>query len=235
MADGRTNETELTRTWVIVPAYEAAATVGGVVASLRALALPILVVDDGSTDQTAAAAERAGAKVIRHETNRGKGAALLTGMRAARDLGATTALTVDADGQHPAESARAVLEAAPDPRALVLGVRDLRSAGAPRKNRFSNGISNFFLSRFTGTRLLDTQCGLRRYPISETLALGAGAPGYAFEAEVLLRAVRAGLPLVQAPIEVLYPPERTTHFDSVRDPARIIVTVLRTLASTSRS
>jgi hypothetical protein len=130
-----------------------------------------------------------------------------------------------------------VLHAVPDPRVLILGVRDLVRDGAPRANRFSNGVSNFFLSRFTGVPLADTQCGLRRYPVRETLALGAHADGYAFEAEVILRAAHVGLPMKEEPISVVYPAEseRVTHFDSVKDPARIIGVVLRTLHELHRS
>jgi glycosyltransferase involved in cell wall biosynthesis len=215
---------------VLVPAYQAAPTLAAVLAGLADLALPIVVVDDGSRDATGEIARAGGARLVTHPTNRGKGAALVTGLREARAMGCDAALTVDADGQHPVESARAVLHGSGDPRAIVLGVRDLARDGAPRRNRFSNGVSNFFLSRFAGVPLRDTQCGLRRYPVAETLALGASARGYAYEAEVLLRAARARIPLVQVPVRVRYAPDRTTHFDSVRDPARIIVTVLRTLA-----
>jgi hypothetical protein len=160
----------------------------------------------------------------------------MSGLAEARGLGCELALTVDADGQHPARSAREVLFASDDPRALVLGVRNLRKEGAPRANRFSNGISNFFLSVFAGRALHDTQCGLRRYPVRETLALASHAPGYAFEAEVILRAAHAGLPIVEREVHVIYPPahERVTHFDSVRDPARIIVAVLRTVRELRR-
>jgi glycosyltransferase involved in cell wall biosynthesis len=216
----------------LVPAFQAEATVGRVVEELRrALGLPVLVVDDGSTDGTAEAARRAGGTVVSHGKNRGKGAALETGLAEARALGFATALAVDADGQHPVESARAVLEASPDPGALVLGVRDLVRDGAPRANRISNGISNFFLSRFTGRALRDTQCGLRRYPVEATLALGARAAGYAYEAEILIRAIRAGIPVVEKTVRVFYPPEdeRVTHFHSVKDPARIVATVVATL------
>jgi hypothetical protein len=227
------------RACIIVPALDARATLGAVLDDL-ARALPELdraaffVIDDGSRDDTGEIARARGVQVVRHEVNRGKGAALVSGMRAARERGFPVALTVDADGQHPASSAREVLLADASPRALVLGVRDLAGAGAPRANRFSNAISNFFLSRFARRRLADTQCGLRRYPIDETLALGARATGYAFEAEVLLRAARAGLPICERPIRVVYPPdrERDTHFDSVRDPARIIAAVLRALRDT---
>jgi glycosyltransferase involved in cell wall biosynthesis len=222
------------RSCIIIPAYQAEATVGGVVAGV-ARALPgvaIFVVDDGSDDATAECARRAGSTVIAHGRNQGKGAALRTGLRRALRDGFDVAVTVDADGQHPAEEAALVLGGSDDPGALILGVRDLAAAGAPRKNQLSNGISNYFLSRFSARTLQDTQCGLRRYPVAATLALAGRAQGYAFEAEIILRALAAGLPLVEVPVRVYYPPEhlRVTHFDSVRDPARIIGAVLRTLA-----
>jgi hypothetical protein len=115
----------------------------------------------------------------------------------------------------------------------VLGVRDLAGAGAPVANRFSNGISNFFLSRFAGHDLEDTQCGLRSYPVRAIAGLPLRGDGYEFEAEVILWAARAHVPIVQVPIRVHYPPEdqRLTHFRTRRDVPRIIVRVLRTLWS----
>lgn len=222
----------VTSACAIVPALDAAGTVGFVVDDLRvALGMTVIVVDDGSTDATGSVAQAHGATVVRHERNLGKGAAILTGLREASRTGASVAVTVDADGQHPGASARSVLFARADPRALVLGVRDLVRDGAPASNRFGNGVSNVFLSLFTGRRLRDTQCGLRRYPVREALALGARARGYAFEAEILLRAVAAGLPLIEVPIIAFYPPrhERRSHSRSVRDPTRIVGTVVRTV------
>ena len=170
------------RVLAVVPAFQAERSVGGVVRGLRA-ALgdePIVVVDDGSTDATAREAEAAGAVVVRLPSNRGKGAALRSGFARAAELGADAAVTVDADGQHPPDEAARVAHH-PAPRvALVLGVRDLVRDGAPRASRFSNGVSNFFLSWFGGRRLSDTQCGLRRYPLPEVAALGARSAGYAF-------------------------------------------------------
>jgi glycosyltransferase involved in cell wall biosynthesis len=227
----------------LIPAYQAAKTLAAVVHDLRhevpeAAAGPrVLVIDDGSTDGTGALAHELGCTVIAHGDNRGKGAALRSGLATARALGYVAALSVDADGQHPGGSARQVLYASRDPEALVLGVRDLVGAGAPRKNQVSNQISNFFLSLFAGQPLGDTQCGLRRYPIERTLALAGRAPGYAYESELLLRAVDARLALVETRVPVLYPPGelRVTHFDSVRDPARIIASVLSTLRDLSRA
>ena len=222
----------------IIPAYEAAATIGGLVDELaRAGSFdPIVVVDDGSLDETAARARAAGALVVRHTRNRGKGAALRSALARALYAGATHAVSLDADGQHPPAEAQRLAELAVPTEALVLGIRDLVAAGAPRANQRSNGISNWWLSRFTGRSLADTQCGLRRYPITATLALGAQSRGFGFEAEVVLRAALAGLPLVEEPIQVHYPPEtdRTSHFHVVRDPTRIVLRVLATLATAPR-
>jgi glycosyltransferase involved in cell wall biosynthesis len=226
--------------FAVVPAYDAARTVGAVVAGLvqswpcRAEERgAVVVVDDGSTDATSEEAERAGAIVVRHATNKGKGLALRTGFDRAHRLGAAAAVTVDADGQHPIEEA-VRLALSPEPRrALVLGVRDLVRDGAPRANRFSNGFSNVFMSWFSGRKLHDTQCGLRRYPLPESLGLGARDDGYAFESEFVLRAAHAGWIIAEVPVRVHYPPEseRTTHFHSARDPAKIVCRLLATMAA----
>lgn len=220
------------KTCAIVPSLDAAETVGAVIEDLRRwLDVTILVVDDGSADRTSEVARAHGALVFGHGHNLGKGAAIRSGLREAARLGFDVALVADADGQHPGASAHAVVAACSDPRALVLGVRDLRRDGAPRANRFSNAISNHFLSRFAGRRLKDTQCGLRRYPVRETLGLHTRSAGYAFEAEVILRAVAANMPIVEVPIRVIYPPFglRRSHFRVSRDPIRIIAAVLRTV------
>jgi glycosyltransferase involved in cell wall biosynthesis len=228
------------RVVAIVPAYEAERSVADVVRSLSAIwpwkpdGGAVIVVDDGSRDATSDVAKAAGAIVVRHVRNRGKGAALRTGFGRAIAMGADLAVTVDADGQHlPDEAARLALHPSSE-RALVLGVRDLVRDGAPRPNQISNRISNFFLSWFSGQALLDTQCGLRRYPLRDVLALGGRDDGYAYEAEVVLRACRANMPIVEVPIRVHYPPEneRVTHFHVVKDPARIVYRVVNTLATT---
>jgi glycosyltransferase involved in cell wall biosynthesis len=225
------------RACVIVPALDAEPTLGAVIDEVRA-AIPeragaIFVVDDGSRDRTATIARDRGCIVLPSSAsgrrNLGKGAALRVGLEAAHAHGMSVALTVDADGQHPAEEARRVLCAAGAETALVLGVRDLARDGAPRANRLSNAISNYFLSRFAGRRLADTQCGLRRYPIATTLALETRGHGYDFEAEVLLRAVFAGMEVVEEPVRVRYPSDRRSHFRVARDPWRIIRTVVATV------
>jgi hypothetical protein len=90
------------------------------------------------------------------------------------------------------------------------------------------------MSFFAGQRLRDTQCGLRRYPLPETLELGLGGKGYELESEVILKAVRRGIRVVETEVHVIYPPEqeRITHFHSVRDPARIVIRILHTAFTT---
>lgn len=218
----------------IIPAFDSAATIAAVVTeTLRAFAGigTVYVVDDGSRDGTGEIARAAGAIVVTHEQNRGKGAALRTGFERAYADGHLAAVTLDADGQHPPADAKR-LAAVPKLDALVLGIRDLKGAGAPRPNRISNAISNGFLSLFSRKLLADTQCGLRRYPLPRALEIGGRDAGYAFEAEVILLAIAAKVPLVEVPITALYPADRTTHFDSVRDPMRVIRRVLTTLAVT---
>ena len=191
-------KTERMRPAVVIPAFNAARTIAEVVRGVQeALAerarwdadlapVPIIVVDDGSIDDTAEIARALGVTVCAHSENQGKGWALQTGLRAAQEAGCDAVLTIDADGQHPAADAMRVLDGHPDARVLLLGARDLVLAGAPRGNIIGNRASNFFVSVFTLRRFRDTQCGLRRYPVSETLAIRTKDRRFGYEAEIIL-------------------------------------------------
>lgn len=229
-----------TRAMFLIPALNAAPTLGRVLQELGELLWNlfgaseerplIVVVDDGSTDETASIAEETGALVLRHSENLGKGAALRHGFEFAKQRGIQVVISLDADGQHPPTEAVRLLKNDSPVDTLVLGVRDLRKAGAPTPNQLSNLFSNAVLSLFGGRRLLDTQCGLRRYPVAKTLALGGKANGFAYESDLVLRAARKGLSIVFEPIDVVYPrgAARVTHFDSLRDPIKIVATVVGT-------
>lgn len=223
----------------LIPAYQAGASLRQVIEELRAgdPDATLLVVDDGSTDETSQVALRAGAQLLRHEHNRGKGVALRSGFAWLAARGFDAAVTVDADGQHHAEDALRLARHEAPARALLLGVRDLTRDGAPKANRFSNRFSNWWVSLFSGRRLADTQCGLRRYPLNDTLALASDARGYGFESDLLVRAARRGVPIVEVPVRVYYPPpeQRVSHFHVVRDPARIVVRLLHTALTVRRT
>ena len=218
----------------IVPAFEAAATVGEVVRGVVAQGLPVVVVDDGSADATGEVARAAGATVVRQVPNAGKGAALVRGFRRLVEEGYSHAVTVDADGQHLAEEIPLLLAAAAAaPEAIVVGVRRKEGHEIHWLARLGNLVADVLLERIAGAPLPDTQSGFRVYPLLATLGLGATGARYDFETEVLLRAARRGMPLVGVPVRVHYPPigERVSHFDPCTDTLRIIGTVLQLLAS----
>jgi len=217
----------------LVPAYQAAATIADVVAGVRTRLLHVVVVDDGSDDDTAGRATAAGAEVIRHPANAGKGAALATGFRALVARGVGRALTLDADGQHLPGQIPVLLAASDaEPAAIVVGVRRKAGHAIRAVNRFGNWAADELLRLIAGQALPDTQSGFRIYPVATTLALGVQGARYDFETEVLLRAARRRVPLVGVPVDVHYPPvaERVSHFRPGVDTIRIIASVLRVLA-----
>lgn len=215
---------------VLIPAYNCADTVGGVVAGARQHVGHVLVVDDGSADATAERAAAAGAEVVRQPHNAGKGAALQVGLRRLAASGAQRVVTMDGDGQHLADEIPALLEASRrNPHALVIGARRVDAAEVKPIRLFGNRFANRWVEIASGVSLPDTQSGFRIYPMPETLALGARAGHFAFETEVLIRAARGGLTIVSVPVRAYYPPpaERVSHFRPFVDTVRIIRVVLR--------
>lgn len=219
----------MSETAVLIPALNCEATIGAVVSGARTFVENVLVVSDGSTDATAAQAIAAGARVIVHDDQRGKGAALLTGMRALAEHGVERVLTMDGDGQHLADQIPALLAAAcAAPTALIIGTRQFDELPVAPLKLFGNRFANRWVEIACGQDLPDTQSGFRVYPLREVLALHARARHFAFETEVLIRAVRARIPIHSVPVRVYYPPiaERTSHFRSFVDTVRIICVVL---------
>jgi glycosyltransferase involved in cell wall biosynthesis len=218
----------------LIPAYQAAGSIGAVVRGVVPLLPSVTVVDDGSSDRTAAEAEAAGATVVRHAVNRGKGAALVTGLGALGEAGFTHALTLDADGQHlPSEVPKLVAAATAAPRALVVGVRNKAGHEIRGINLVGNWVADRVMTWIAGTSLPDTQSGFRVYPIPATLALGTQGSRFDFETEVLLRAARAQIPLAGVTVDVHYPPvaERVSHYRPLVDTVRIVRTIARVVLS----
>jgi uncharacterized protein (DUF2062 family) len=228
---------------VVAPTYNNAATLVGVLARVRATApgVPVVVVNDGSTDGTADllrawADGRAGVTVVTHGRNRGKAAALHSGFDACRAAGLTHAVTIDTDGQLDPEQIPDLLEPARDnPAALVIGNRDDRAPDYPSRSRAGRRVSNLLIRIESGVRVEDSQCGFRVYPLGLVGAIHARAGRYGFEAEIVTRAGWAGCPVLHMPVRCRYLPagERVSHFrpwvDSLRGAAMHLRLVGRAL------
>ena len=219
---------------VIVPAYQAARTVGAVLSGVRR-ALPdaaLYVVDDGSTDATRACAADERATVIAHDRNLGKGAALATGIRRAVADGRQQLATLDADGQHAPELLPRLLEPLLRREAdLVLGART-RGGPMPLARRATNWLSATVASRVAGTRIPDAQTGFRAFTRRVAVALApqvARYRGYEFEAVFLLGALRAGFRVVSIDVPTIYSgaPSHFRHWTDGWKVARVFACYFR--------
>lgn len=213
---------------VLIPTYNNAGTLRAVVDGVLCVADDVVVVNDGSTDDTAAILHTFGNRitVITHPRNRGKGAALRTGFEHALKAGYDYAITLDSDGQHYPDDIPAMVQAIIEhPGALIVGRRDLSGVDINGKSSFANKFSNFWFRVQTGRRLDDTQTGYRAYPLHRLH--GNRLLTRRYEAELLLMVLAAwhGVELVQIPIRVYYPPqaERVSHFRPGADFTRISI------------
>ena len=207
--------------------------ISGVRAALPHAAL--VVVDDGSTDATGAAGSAAGAVVIRHERNAGKGAALATGISRALAEDAAAIVTLDADGQHPPEALPLLLAPLADAAVdLVLGAR-ARSSAMPASRRITNWLSATVASRIAATPVPDAQTGLRAFTRKLAAAVTPGLTGYTrydYEAAFLLVALRAGYGVRSVAIPTIYDGQ-PSHFKSVADGWRVARVFARYLLGAS--
>ena len=217
----------MTDLFIVIPVFQGAATIGEVVRGARAHGLPVVVVDDGSTDGSGAIADMAGARVLRHPENQGKGSALQTGFALARGEGARAVLTLDADGQHDPAEIPALLDAhRRSPDAFVIGVRSFDGA-MPRRSRIGNRISTYWISRFAGRAHQDTQSGFRLYPRAVFADPHFRSSRFDTETELLLRAAMMDVPLVEVSVRTLYPAAGgATHFRDFTDTLRIMKLVI---------
>ncbi len=210
---------------VIIPAYNAERTLKPLLRELLEW-LPagrMLVVDDGSGDATASIAEKEGVPVIRHESNRGKGAALATGLAKLRSDGLAWALTLDADGQHAVDDIPGFIPFAKDAGiGVVVGRRAMAGTRMPWHRRFSNWSTTGLLSLAAGQPVHDAQSGFRMYNLS--LLEGDGLPDsgrFEWEPRVLVLAGRRGYRLQSAAVKTLYS-DNGSHMRLLRDTLRFL-------------
>ena len=191
---------------VVIPAYQAAPTIRDVIARTQAAVPPaqIIVVDDGSTDGTGDEGRGTGTTLVTHPRNRGKGAALRTGIREATARGASVVVTIDADAQHPPEEIPRLLKPILEGRAdLVLGARK-RDHVMPISRRFTNWLSAALASRIGGQPVRDAQTGFRAFTRDVAEAVKPAGDRYEYEANFLLDALRAGYRVVSVEVPTIY-------------------------------
>ena len=204
----------------VIPAYGEEKHIGDVVRRTRQQLDHVLVVDDGSNDQTAARAREAGAEVIVHPQNRGKGEAIKTGLRHWLDRQFTYVVILDADGQHlPEEIDRFVNAASTLDAQLFIGTRMNDLSGMPPLRRIVNRYMSKRISRTCGQKIPDTQCGFRmlhRHLIPDVLG---GANRFDYETEMLIFASRKGYRIEAVPISTVYCDE-VSSIHPIRDTIR---------------
>jgi glycosyltransferase involved in cell wall biosynthesis len=210
----------------VIPAYDAARTLAGVVRGIR-IAVPhalTVVVNDGSRDDTGSAAERLADQAVHLPRNMGKGAALRAGFEAALAAGATRILTVDADGQHDPACAPRLL-AALSGADVVIGARERRGSAMPVHRRVSNAVSAAAVSACMGLRLADSQSGYRALRADVLARVAPVGDRYEYETDFLIQAARQGLRIVCVAVPTIY--GAPSHFRVLRDAARVIGTICR--------
>jgi uncharacterized protein (DUF2062 family) len=209
---------------VVIPVYNQPDRLREIVRRCLDVHPRVLVVDDGSAPQVAPLVADLPVEVLRHEVNRGKGAALRTAARRLRELGTTHMITLDADAQHDPEDLPQMLAAVREhPEALVIGVRDFEKGAVPGSSRFGRAFGNFWVRLQTGTRVHDVQSGFRVYPVALLEALPCLTRRYAFEVEVVVRALWGGVSVQEVPVHVHYSPAecRSSHFHKLWDNLRL--------------
>ncbi len=215
----------------VIPACNEAGTLRAVVCGTLTHVGHVIVVDDGSTDGTAAVLDGLCVTVLQNPGHLGKAASLWRGFTAA--AGARALVTLDADGQHDPRDLPRLIEAhGADCEAIVLGARLHHKRRIPRGRYYANRFANFWISWAAGQVIPDTQCGYRIYPQSVLARLRDRldrTQGFVFESEVLIEAGRRGIRIVSVPVTAVYPRGRRSHFRPIADIAAITRMVARKL------
>jgi glycosyltransferase involved in cell wall biosynthesis len=214
-----------------VPTFNNAKTLFPLLKDLLTFNAHIIVINDGSTDETEnILSQFPQIHSISYTPNRGKGIALRRGFKSAVDLGYDYAISIDSDGQHFVKDLPAFLDALErNPGALIVGARNMNQSSIPGKSSFGHKFSNFWFQVETGIKLPDTQSGFRLYPVKALQSMNFITTRFEFEIEVLVLSAWAGIPVIPVPVSVYYadPGERISHFRPFIDFTRI--SILNTL------
>lgn len=215
------------RACVIIPTYNNAVTLAGVIKDVSQYSDHIIVVNDGSTDNTTEIIQSFPAvQPVGYEKNKGKGWALRQAFKYAAAKGYKYAITIDSDGQHFAKDLPLFLDKIEEnPNSTIIGARNMNQESVPGGSSFGNKFSNFWFKVETGISSPDTQSGYRLYPLDPLKNMRFFTRKYEFEIEVLVRAAWKGIAVESVPVTVYYAPkeERISHFRPFKDFFRISV------------
>ena len=218
---------DLVQACVIIPTYNNAATLAGVIEDVNRYCNHIIVVNDGSTDNTVDIVQSfPSVQFISYSKNVGKGWALRTAFKYAVEKGYKYAITIDSDGQHFAKDIPLFIDKIEETSGcIIIGARNMGQASVPGGSSFGNKFSNFWFKVETGISCPDTQSGYRLYPLEPLKNMHFFTRKYEFEIEVLVRAAWKGIKVESVPVTVYYAPkeERISHFRPYKDFFRISV------------
>jgi glycosyltransferase involved in cell wall biosynthesis len=205
----------------LIPAFNEADHIGDVVKRTLQQAHEVVVIDDGSSDDTATIAGQTGATVLKHEQNKGKGGAILTGLEYFRQSGAEYAIFLDADGQHdPAEIPKFLDAARATGAGMVVGTRMQHTQNMPLIRRFANWFTSYITSRLARQRVPDSQCGYRLIRRAVLGDFQLSTAHFETETEMLIQTGRAGHKIASVPIATIYEHGRRSRIRPGRDTVR---------------
>lgn len=219
---------------ILVPAFNEAKNIARVIDGCQEWGLPVVVVDDGSTDTTVSEAERVGATVIKHPENLGKGVGLVTGFNFAEKAGFEAVVTVDADGQHdPKLIGKFLDEYSATGADVIVGSRMHNLKPMPWLRRYTNRTSSLIISKIIGRRITDTQSGFRLVKTRVWLEANPKKPRYAAESELLIEVARRGGTIREVPISTIYAGSKS-KMNPLLDGARFLKLALEAWLSFKR-
>ena len=216
---------------VLIPSYNEEKTIGHIVDGLRRRGITVYVVDDGSTDKTFEKSQAAGAIVVRHANNKGKGASLIEGFRHVIKKGFDAVVVMDGDNQHEVSSISDFLRKMEDTRCdMVIGSRMSDTSSMPFIRKVTNKFMSALISRMSGQNIPDTQCGFRLIKRRVLESISLESSNFEIESEIIIKAAKKGFKIESAPIKTVYKDEKS-RINPFVDTLRFIIFVIRTSLS----
>lgn len=217
------------KTCILIPGYNESRMIGQVVTNTRKIIDDVVVIDDGSRDNTAQIAQDAGAYVIKHEVNKGKGAALRTGFQYVIDHGYDAVITMDSDGQHDPDDIPGFLDAVEKiGSGIIIGTRMGDISTMPLIRRCTNKLTSFSASILARQQIEDSQSGFRLITTDVLKTIQLETAGFETESEILIKASKAGFRITSVPIKTIYGEEKS-KIKPMRDTYKFLRLLFRSL------